>query len=291
METNRLRQFQTVSELMNLRKAAEVLNISHSALSKSLKVLQEQLGMSLLIQRGRNIELTEEGVQILPKIADLLNAEDRLASKQVNTDKVVKVASFEVFSTHLIGHCWGKYFPDTQLELRELLPGKLEAAIVEGVSDIGITYEPIPIKGIELILMGTIEMGIYGLKGKFSSMDFFELPFVTPISPVSGTPTGVKGLDGWPDNEMPRFCKYRVDMMESGLALARAGEAVIYAPHFVIHHHNKNLSNSSTLVRIPGPKKLKKISRNVYLIIRKNAHESKELKKVATLIRNECIRF
>ncbi len=291
METNRLRQFQTVSELMNLRKSAEVLNMSHSALSKSLKVLQEQLGMSLLIQRGRNIELTEEGVQILPKIADLLNAEDRLASKRVNTDKVVKVATFEVFSTHLIGHCWGKYFPNTQLELRELLPGKLEAAIVDGVSDIGLTYEPIPTKGIEFILMGTIEMGIHGLKGKFSSVDFSELPFVTPISPVSGAPTGVKGLDGWPENEIPRFCKFRVDMMESGLALVRAGEAVIYAPLFVIHHHNKNLLNSSKLVRIPGPKKLKEIKRNVYLITRKSANETKELKKMASLVRNECLRI
>ena len=88
--------------------------------------------------------------------------------------------------------------------------------------------------------MGTIEMGIHGLKGKFSSVDFSELPFVTPISPVSGAPTGVKGLDGWPENEIPRFCKFRVDMMESGLALVRAGEAVIYAPLFVIHHPQKN---------------------------------------------------
>ena len=39
---------------------------------------------------------------------------------------------------------------------------------------------------------------------KFADLALGELPFVAPITPVSGTPSGAKGIDGWPENEMPR---------------------------------------------------------------------------------------
>lgn len=287
METNRLRQFQVITQVMNLRKAAEILHLSHSALSKSMKVLQEQLGEDLLIQCGRNIELTEEGQALLPRIADLLKAEEALLAKKVRTENKIRIGTFEVFSTHLLGRNWTKYFPDSLLELREFLPGQLEAAIIERTSDFGITYEPVPIHGIELKLITTVEMGIFGLE-KFKGMPLEKLPFVTPIAPISGTPTGTKGLDGWPENALERFAKFKVDMMESGLALVRTGQAVIFLPHFVAHHHNLGLTSSSMIHLLPAPRGLRKVTRKVYLLTRKGARETKEVRQLASLIRNEC---
>jgi len=288
METNRLRQFQVVAQTRNLRKAAELLNLSHSALSKSLKVLQEQINKGLLVQKGRNIELTEEGLSFLPKITDFLAREEALLAPDEIRVETMRLGTFEVFSTHLLGRVWSEYFPEAQLELREFLPGSLEASIKNRIVDFGITYEPIPTAGVEFISIGSVEMKIYGLEGRFADIEFSRLPFVTPVSPILGTPTGVKGLDGWPDDKFPRFAKFRVDMMESGLSLARMGSAVIFAPEFVIRHHNESVLKRAQLFEKPLPKGMKKVLRKVYLLTRDGATESKEFRKLASIMRNEC---
>ena len=64
METNRLKQFCTVKETGNLRKAANLLGISHSGLSKSMKALEEELGFPLFQSNGRGIVVTDEGLKL-----------------------------------------------------------------------------------------------------------------------------------------------------------------------------------------------------------------------------------
>ncbi|MGZ3780744.1 MAG: LysR family transcriptional regulator [Pseudobdellovibrionaceae bacterium] len=289
METNRLRQFKAVSELKNLRKAADVLHLSHSALSKSLKVLQKQIQKELLVQKGRNIEITEDGLALLPKIKEFLKMEEELLKSDATKSNIIKIATFEAFSTHLLCRSWKKFLPDSELELREFLPGKMEEAISQGVSSIGISYEPIPHRDIELTFIGKVEMGIFGIKEKFQNVPFQELPFVTPVSLISGTPTGAKGLDGWPENELPRTSRFRVDMMESGLTLARTGQAVIYIPKFLAQQYNHDLVAEAKLHQLPHPKGLKNVYRKVFLLNRKGSIEDTDFRRVAKLIRSQCL--
>lgn len=289
METNRLRQFRIVAETSNLRKAAEFLGMSHSALSKSLKVLQDQLLMTLLIQRGRNIELTDEGIALLPRIDALLSLEDQLTKPPLEkSDQAFRVATFEVFSTHFLGQLWHQYFPSERLELRELLPGELEQAVADGHVDIGLTYEPIPLAGVDYLLLGSVEMGIYGLNGKFQGEPVSSLPFVAPVSPLKGVPSGIKGLDGWPEHKHLRQVKFRVDMMESGLALVRQGLAVIFIPKFLARFHNITIRPQYHLAYISQPKEMKLILRKVYLVLKKSTNEDVKVKKFARLVRKNC---
>lgn len=44
MDTKRLRQFCAIAETGSLTKAAELLHITHSGFSKSMKLLQDDLG-------------------------------------------------------------------------------------------------------------------------------------------------------------------------------------------------------------------------------------------------------
>lgn len=290
METNRLRQFCVVFETENLRKAAEVLGMSHSALSKSLKVLQGELNLDLLMQSGRNIIITDEGKKFYKKALDFLKQEEVLLSNATVEGHTLKLGTFEVFSTHLIGTYWYKYFKDTQLDLYELLPGDMEKALVSGEIDIGITYEPIATKGIEFIKIGTIEMGIFARADKFpASTKIEKLPFAAPIRPIQGTPTGVKGLDGWPDDVIPRNVVYKVDMMESGLAFARQGLAAIFLPNFVAKSMNLGLKAEYKLQQLPNPSKMKVVKRYVYLVKRSNQQETALTRNLAKLIREECL--
>jgi len=55
------RIFYTVANHKNITKAAEELNISQPAISKSIKNLEEQLGGQLFVRTKRGVILTEEG--------------------------------------------------------------------------------------------------------------------------------------------------------------------------------------------------------------------------------------
>lgn len=291
METNRIRQFCVVFETENLRKAAEVLGMSHSALSKSLKVLQVELKSTLLMQSGRNIIITDEGKAFYKKAVEFLKQEEILVAKSAVPTNTLRLGTFEVFSTHLIGTYWHKYFKDTQLDLYELLPGDLEKALLNNEVDIGITYEPIPTKGIEFIKIGVIEMGIYARADRFpASIKIDRLPFAAPVRPIQGTPSGVKGLDGWPDDLIARNVVYKVDMMESGLAFARQGLAAIFIPHFVARAMNLGLRDEFRLKVIANPAKMKSVKRNVYLVRRSNLGESSFVRNLGKLVREECLK-
>jgi hypothetical protein len=87
----------------------------------------------------------------------------------------------------------------------------------------------------------TLEMGIYALKGRFDEYHFSEIPFAVPVEPVQGVPTKVQGLDGWPDDKIPRNIRYRVTLMESAMELCRQGHCASYLPHFIVRLHNERI--------------------------------------------------
>ncbi|HEX7057386.1 MAG TPA: LysR family transcriptional regulator [Bacilli bacterium] len=53
--------FATVVELSSLNKASRVLNLSQPALSRKIRLLEENLGINLFTRRGKRLELTESG--------------------------------------------------------------------------------------------------------------------------------------------------------------------------------------------------------------------------------------
>ncbi|KQU80369.1 MULTISPECIES: LysR substrate-binding domain-containing protein [unclassified Rhizobacter] len=69
---NTLPAFRAVARLENLRAAAEELNLTHSAVSQQLKLLEEQLGFALFDRRGRRIALNAAGAALLRAVEPAL---------------------------------------------------------------------------------------------------------------------------------------------------------------------------------------------------------------------------
>ena len=57
--------FRMVGELQNLRAAAEVLHLTHSAVSQQIRGLEEQLGFKLFERQGRRVVLNPAGAALL----------------------------------------------------------------------------------------------------------------------------------------------------------------------------------------------------------------------------------
>ena len=61
MELRHLRYFYEAANEMNFTKAAEKLNIAQPPLSKQIKDLETELGVSLFVRRPHFLALTPEG--------------------------------------------------------------------------------------------------------------------------------------------------------------------------------------------------------------------------------------
>lgn len=294
MDTDRLRYFWTVSQTANIHRASELLGISPAALSKSMKLLERELELKLVIPSGRGIAITDEGKALATKIEKVLADIDALRAQAAPAESAaapLRVGSFEVFTTHALGPLVRDHFPDGSLVVHELLPGRLEEAIADRLIDVGVTYLPIARPEIDFLKVTTIRMGVFGKKNLWARGEkVTEIPFVVPVAPLHGAPTKVVGLDGWPDTLVRRHIPYRVTLMESALELCRQGLAAAFLPDFVVELHNAKVREPFVLTRYPSslPLQTKHVEQPVYLVKRRADLEVLAHKKLAKALRLIC---
>ena len=289
METNRLVHFKTVVDAGGLMKASELLGITGGGLSKSIKVLEEELGFKLFTQNGRNLELTELGAIFYKKLPEAQKVLDELVNVHKlnisSSSKKIRFATFEVFSTYFLPSFLASLGQEQDFEIREAIPGEMEKIISSNHADIGITYEPIPTKGISFLKVAKLKMGIFGLNTNLTSQFTIDtVPFAVPINPIEGAPSGVKGLDGWPNHKKERNEKFKVEMMETALQLCSKGTCVVFIPTFIANFFNRQANNSSKLfeLKFSGAPR---ITRDIFIIVRKGYEEDSTIKKLAKELR------
>lgn len=291
METNRLRQFRVIVETGNLRKAADLLGVSHSGLSKSMKVLEIEVGFPLFHPSGRGIVISDEGMGLYERSKHFLEELDHLLGNQTKVERpILRIGSFEVFTSYFVGPLLKTYLPGIDVEIHELVPGRLEESLAFNKIDLGITYEPVPRKGIEYIKVTSLLMGAYALKGRFENRDLSEIPFVVPVSPLEGAPSGVKGRDAWPDEKIARDIRYRVDLLATGLEIVRQGLGAIFIPRFVAHLHDECTTAHKRFELLRLPRSLSSVRRDVFIVKRESTAEDRAIRQVAKALRDLCLR-
>jgi DNA-binding transcriptional LysR family regulator len=160
----------------------------------------------------------------------------------------------------------------------------MERAILEDRIDFGITYVPIPTAGVEHLKVGSVEMGVFAVRGVFSGVAIGEIPFAVPVEPVHGSPNKVQGLDGWPEDRIKRRAVYRVTLMETALELCRQRLAAAYLPTFVVNLHNRQHKPEFALTELSVPA-LPTARQPVYLIRRDGRAEDPVTRKLARALR------
>lgn len=270
MDLNRLRYFAVVAETGTIRRAAELLHLSPTALSKAIKVLERELGVQLVQPRGRGIALTDEGRLLArragPVLADLASLPAELTTLRPAGPRI-RYASHEVFGTYFTRPLLDAAPDDATIEHRYLPPGAIERAVLDASSDVGITYIPVPTDGVEHALVAELDMGIFGL-ATFRSVPWSELGFAAPVLGTIASTIRPQSLDGWPDDRVPRTVRHRITTTESALELCRQGRAVAVFPEFVVALHNAQVVTEQRLVRLPDPPALERTPQQVYLATR-----------------------
>lgn len=111
--------FVFVAKEENVTKASEKLNISQPAVTKHIKNLEEQLGISLFKRNKYGMQLTEKGRMLFNEIErpimTLLNAERKFTSS-----RNINLGSHVTMLSRMFGKCIADYYelnPNSQIEV------------------------------------------------------------------------------------------------------------------------------------------------------------------------------
>ncbi len=285
MESDRLKQFCLILETGSLSKAAELLGISHGGLSKSMSTLQSELGIALFQPHGRGIIPTDAGKNLYKRAHEVVEKIEALKKPaRESLELTHRIGALEVF----IGPVLSELPPETleeRFEILELNPGKIEVALSENRIDVGFTYLPVPLEGVEYLKVANFKFGIYARKNTFKGMKLEDIPFVAPISEAPSNPLGIKERDVWPDGLFPRKKKFQVNLLSTAMELAHNGECAIFIPDLLATHHNSFTSGEFRLEALPFPSQFPKPTYHVFMVKREGSEETKLTKKLAAAFR------
>lgn len=151
-----LRVFVTVAQARSFSRAGEMIGLSQSAVSHSVKELETQTGVKLLDRTTREVVLTEAGQQLamrLQRLLDELNSTlrdvGRLGQQLSGT---VRVAASQTISAHLIPQCIAESnhrYPDIDFVLHDRPQQWVLESIRQGDVDFGIVIDPGAVSDLE----------------------------------------------------------------------------------------------------------------------------------------------
>lgn len=122
--------FQTVVEQGSFQKAAQVMNLTPSAISHAISTMEKELGFPLFNRNKAGITLTSYGENLQPYILTVLNSDNKLqqAISEFNglTHGSVKIGSFSSVCTSFI--------PEIVTEFSKLHPN-IDIKIYQGTYD------------------------------------------------------------------------------------------------------------------------------------------------------------
>jgi len=127
----RLRVFQSVAELGTISRASKVLNLSQPAISKHIKLLEEELRVPLFIRSANGMVPTHAGETFLRHVQQVAKAHENIAQYlQAPTDTLSGKLCLGVSKT-----IFGYYVPEILSEFKKRHPAVV-CEIVEGNSDV-----------------------------------------------------------------------------------------------------------------------------------------------------------
>ena len=89
MEIRVLKNFLVIAQENNISKAAEVLHISQSALSRQILDLEEELGVKLFVRNRRSTELTLDGLRFRERAQSIVDLSEKTMAEFQGNDSVL----------------------------------------------------------------------------------------------------------------------------------------------------------------------------------------------------------
>ncbi|MEG4641567.1 DNA-binding transcriptional LysR family regulator [Paracoccus pantotrophus] len=144
MDLRQLRYFAAVARERNFTRAAESLHIAQPPLSRQIQLLEEELGVVLIIRKSRPIKLTDAGrlfyeqaLQVLGRVDQMKDATRRVGMNRNRVLSIGFVASTLYGGLPSLVRKLRQSAPELDIQLLEMLSIQQIPALKEGRIDIG----------------------------------------------------------------------------------------------------------------------------------------------------------
>ncbi|CAM3174194.1 LysR family transcriptional regulator, regulator for metE and metH [Paracoccus aminovorans] len=155
LELRHLRSLRAIHEQGGLARAAEVLNLTQSALSHQIKALEEQAGVELFLRKTKPLRLSGAGMRLLRTAEQVLPMIDA-AEAEFRAVELGRAGRLHVaMECH---HCYDwllpvldqfrRAWPEVDLDIRSSLSLKALPALQRGQVDMVISSDPEEIAGV-----------------------------------------------------------------------------------------------------------------------------------------------
>jgi DNA-binding transcriptional LysR family regulator len=144
LENSELRAFRAVIEEGGFKRAADALHISQSAVSQAVASLESKLDVSL-VQRGKELRLTDVGKRLFDHAVDVLRGEQRVLEdvaqlKQGKTETLSLALSGSInrfYGPALISAYYHEN-PHIRLKVAEMPSRSIISAVLSGDAELGL---------------------------------------------------------------------------------------------------------------------------------------------------------
>ena len=160
MEVRQLRYFVAAAELRNIARAAEKLNVSQPPVSRQIKALEDELGLSLFERTTKGVALTTAGDRFLKDARRILSdmeaaqrAAQSAARGEIGTLNVAFFGSTIYFAVPIALHALKEAQPDVEVKLQRAEKAVQLDWLRRGSIDIGFGryYDPDPEMVVETL--------------------------------------------------------------------------------------------------------------------------------------------
>jgi DNA-binding transcriptional LysR family regulator len=168
-----LTAFVAVADQRSFRAAAAQLGVTPSALSHSMRQLEERLGVRLLHRTTRSVSATDAGLRLLDRLRPAMSQIGD-ALEDLNRERQRPLGRLRIYAIHVAGPAvvapiWGRFlstYPEVHLEIAL---GEALIDIVEKGFDAGIgTRDRVPTDMIAVRVMGPMKMAVVGAPAYFA---------------------------------------------------------------------------------------------------------------------------
>lgn len=115
----------TAADLGSFTKASEVVGYTQSGLTHMMDALEKEVGFPLLQRSHNGIQLTKQGMQLMPAIREFLkanaNLENQIKSIAEEKEEVIKIAAYASIALHWIPEVLYRFkrlCPNVNVDLR-----------------------------------------------------------------------------------------------------------------------------------------------------------------------------
>ena len=168
-----LTAFVAVADQRSFRAAASRLGVTASALSHSMRLLEERLGVRLLHRTTRSVSVTDAGLRLLerlrPAIDQISGALEDLNQERQRPSGRLRIYAIPLAAEAVIAPIWGRFlstYPEVHLELAV---GEATIDIVAKGFDAGMgPHDRAPADMIAVRVTGPMKIAVVGAPAYFA---------------------------------------------------------------------------------------------------------------------------